>query len=98
MDLFDFVNLAADMGLDAVELTSYYFPPDVDDDYLHRLKQHAFVLGLDVSGTSVGNNFCVAAGPRARQAAGARADLGRPRRRARRAGHPDLRRQRAQGR
>ena len=63
MDLFDFVDLAADMALDAVELTSYYFPPDVDADYLHRLKQHAFTLGLDVSGTSVGNNFCVAPGP-----------------------------------
>lgn len=63
MDLFDFVNLAADMGLDGVELTSYYFPPDVSTDYLHRLKQHAFTLGLDVSGTSVGNNFCVPDGP-----------------------------------
>jgi sugar phosphate isomerase/epimerase len=63
MDLFDFVNLAADMALDAVELTSYYFPADVDSEYLHRLKQHAFVLGLDVSGTSVGNDFCVAPGP-----------------------------------
>src|SRR4051794_34951680 len=63
MDLFDFVNLAADMALDAVELTSYYFPPDVDSEYLHRLKQHAFVLGLDVSGTSVGNDFCVTPGP-----------------------------------
>jgi sugar phosphate isomerase/epimerase len=63
MDLFDFVNLAADMGLDGVELTSYYFPADVNTDYLHRLKQHAFTLGLDVSGTSVGNNFCVPAGP-----------------------------------
>lgn len=63
MDLFGFVDLAADMGLDAVELTSYYFPPDVKPDYLHKLKQHAFDLGLDVSGTSVGNNFCVPPGP-----------------------------------
>jgi sugar phosphate isomerase/epimerase len=63
MDLFDFVDLAADMALDGVELTSYYFPPDVDVPYLHRLKQHAFVLGLDVSGTSVGNNFCLPPGP-----------------------------------
>jgi sugar phosphate isomerase/epimerase len=63
MDLFDFVNLAADMALDAVEPTSYYFPPDVNNDYLHRLKQHAFNLGLDISGTSVGNNFCVPEGP-----------------------------------
>ncbi|MFO0950815.1 MAG: sugar phosphate isomerase/epimerase family protein [Isosphaeraceae bacterium] len=63
IDLFDFVNLAADMALDGVELTSYYFPENVDNDYLHRLKQHAFNLGLDVSGTSVGNNFCLPDGP-----------------------------------
>lgn len=63
MDLFGFVDLAADMGLDGVELTSYYFPPDVTVSYLHRLKQHAFRLGLDVSGTSVGNNFCLPDGP-----------------------------------
>ncbi len=63
MDLFGFVDLCADMALDGVELTSYYFPPDVQPEYLHRLKQHAFGLGLDVSGTSVGNNFCVAPGP-----------------------------------
>jgi sugar phosphate isomerase/epimerase len=60
MDLFDFVNLAADMAVDAVELTSYYFPPDVTTEYNHRLNQHAFTLRLDVSGTSDGNNFCVA--------------------------------------
>src|SRR5690349_19074826 len=50
MDLFGFCDLAADMGLDGVELTSYYFPPNVDKAYLHRLKQYAFNLGLDVSG------------------------------------------------
>lgn len=63
MDLFDFVNLAADMGLDAVEPTSYYFPPDADAAFMHRLRMHAFRLGLDVSGTAIGNNFCVPAGP-----------------------------------
>ena len=63
MNLFDFVELAADLGLDGVELTSYYFPADVTTDDLHRLKQHAFKLGLDISGTSVGNNFCLPDGP-----------------------------------
>ncbi len=63
MDLFEFCNISADMGLDAVELTSYYFPENVKPDYLHKLKQHAFNLGLDISGTSVGNDFCVPAGP-----------------------------------
>jgi sugar phosphate isomerase/epimerase len=63
MDLFDFVNLAADLSLDAVEPTSYYFPENVSADYLHRLKQHAFLLGLDISGTAVMNDFCLASGP-----------------------------------
>jgi len=63
MDLFSFVDLCADLALDATELTSYYFPADVTPDYLHRLKQRAFTLGLDISGTSVGNNFCIAPGP-----------------------------------
>src|SRR3954463_205943 len=62
MDLFDFVDHAADLGVDAVELTSYYFPDDVDNDYLHRLRQHAFLQGLDVSGTSVMNDFCLSPG------------------------------------
>jgi sugar phosphate isomerase/epimerase len=63
MDLFGFIDLAADMALDGVELTSYYFPENITTDYLHRLKQHAFVLGLDVSGTSVMNDFCLPPGP-----------------------------------
>ncbi len=65
MDLFDFVNLAADLAVDAIELTSYYFPADVDNDYLHRLRQHAFLQGLDVSGTSVMNDFCLPPGKEA---------------------------------
>ena len=65
MDLFRFVELAADLAVDAVELTSYYFPDNVTTDYLHRLKRHAFVLGLDVSGTSVMNDFCLPPGAEA---------------------------------
>lgn len=63
MDLFGFIDFAADQGIDAVELTSYYFPPDVTREYLHRIKQRAFMLGLDVSGTSVRNDFCLPPGP-----------------------------------
>src|SRR5438067_9023523 len=63
MDLFDFLNLAADLAVDAVEPTSYYFPQDVTTDYLNRLKQRAFLLGLDISGTAVMNDFCVPPGP-----------------------------------
>jgi sugar phosphate isomerase/epimerase len=65
MDLFGFVDLAADLGLDAVELTSYYFPDDVSSEYLTRLKAHAFRQGLDISGTAVMNDFCLPPGPEA---------------------------------
>jgi sugar phosphate isomerase/epimerase len=65
MDLFGFVDLAADLALDAVELTSYYFPEKVSADYLNRLKMHAFRQGLDVSGTAVMNDFCLPPGPEA---------------------------------
>ena len=57
--MFGFVDLAADLGVDAVEPTSYWFPPNVDADYLHRLRQHAFRLGLDISGTAIRNDFCL---------------------------------------
>jgi sugar phosphate isomerase/epimerase len=63
MDLFDFVSLAADLGLDAIEPTAYYFPEDVSAEYLHRLRQRAFLLGLDISGTAIMSDFCVPAGP-----------------------------------
>jgi sugar phosphate isomerase/epimerase len=36
---------------------------DAATDYLNSLKNHAFRLGLDVSGTAIGNDFCVPEGP-----------------------------------
>ncbi|HIE50264.1 MAG TPA: sugar phosphate isomerase/epimerase [Armatimonadetes bacterium] len=62
MTLEDFVVKCAQMGLEGVELTSYYFPRPVTTEYLHRLKRHVFLLGLEVSATSVGNNFCLPPG------------------------------------
>jgi sugar phosphate isomerase/epimerase len=59
MTLDDFIDRAADMDLDAVELTAYYFP-NTTPDYLAHLKGRCTRLGLDVSGTAVGNNFCIA--------------------------------------
>jgi sugar phosphate isomerase/epimerase len=59
MTLDDFIDLAAGMDLDAVELTAYYYP-QTTPDYLAHLKGRCTRLGLDVSGTAVGNNFCVA--------------------------------------
>lgn len=59
MSLSEFLKKGVQMGLDGVELTSYYFP-STDDEYLYSIKRQAYLLGLDISGTAVGNNFCVA--------------------------------------
>lgn len=56
MTLFDFIDLAAGLPLDAVELTSYYFA-DTSDAYLDKLKGHAAAKKLAVSGVPVGNDF-----------------------------------------
>jgi sugar phosphate isomerase/epimerase len=58
MTLFEFIDLAAGLPLDAVELTSYYFA-ETTDAYLDRLKAHAAAKGRAISGVPVGNNFCV---------------------------------------
>ena len=97
MDLFDFLNLAADLAVDAVEPTSYYFPQDVTTDYLNRLKQRAFLLGLDISGTAVMNDFCVPPGPESGQGDSARSGLDRSRRRAGRPNGPHPERELAPG-
>ncbi len=57
LTLKDFIDDCAKMGLEGTELTSYYFPKEVTADYLHGLRQHAFRLGLDISGTAIGNEF-----------------------------------------
>jgi sugar phosphate isomerase/epimerase len=58
MTLETFIDLGASLPLDAVELTGYYFP-ETAPRYLARLKGRATRLGLDISGSAVGNNFCV---------------------------------------
>ena len=58
LTLDDFIADCARFGLEGTEPTSYYFPKDLTPDYLRRLKHLAFRLGLDISGTAVGNDFC----------------------------------------
>jgi len=57
IDMFRFIDYCADHDCNAAELTSYYFPPDVDADYMLKIRRHAFLRGVTVSGSSVGNNF-----------------------------------------
>jgi sugar phosphate isomerase/epimerase len=56
MTMSEFIDLGAEMGLDAVEPTSYYIYDDSTYN-LHQLKGQAFRLGLEISGTAMNNNF-----------------------------------------
>jgi len=56
MGLEQFLDTALELGLDGVELTSYYFPEQTPA-YLHHIRRESFIRGLEVSGTAVGGNF-----------------------------------------
>lgn len=58
MDLFEFVAYCREQGLSGAELTSYYFPDDVDEDYLLKLKRHCHLLGVTITGGAIRNDFC----------------------------------------
>jgi sugar phosphate isomerase/epimerase len=62
MGMAEFVDYCAELDLDGTELTSYYFPESVSNDFLINLKQQCFRLGLDISGTAIGNDFCLPEG------------------------------------
>ncbi|MEO2035337.1 MAG: sugar phosphate isomerase/epimerase family protein [Planctomycetaceae bacterium] len=59
MTLEKFIDFSAARSLGAVELTSYYFPKIVTNEYLMTLKQRTHRLGLSISGTAIGNDFCL---------------------------------------
>jgi sugar phosphate isomerase/epimerase len=57
-DLFKFVDYCHQQGLSGAELTSYYFPSDVNDGYIVELKEHCRRRGVSVSGGAIANDFC----------------------------------------
>src|SRR5262245_35652573 len=59
MSYFEFADFAASLGLNAIEVTSYYIP-DTAPRWLRMFKNHCTKMGLDISGTAVGNDFCMA--------------------------------------
>ena len=64
LTLHDFISDCAKMQLEGTELTSYYFPTPLTRRVSARIcERQCFRLGLDVSGTAVGNDFCHPAGP-----------------------------------
>ncbi|MEJ6579912.1 MAG: sugar phosphate isomerase/epimerase family protein [Akkermansiaceae bacterium] len=66
-DLFSFIDYCADHGCAGAELTSYFFPPKFGPDYLLKLKRHAYLRGVAISGTAVGNVFTHPEGPARRK-------------------------------
>ena len=60
--MFRFVDFCADNGCAGAELTSYYFPKPVTDEYLAKVHRHAHLRGVAVSGSAIGNDFCHPAG------------------------------------
>lgn len=60
MDLDGLLEYCAEKDFDAVDITAYYFPgyPEVpSDEYLYHIKQKAFLLGVEISGTGIRNDF-----------------------------------------
>jgi sugar phosphate isomerase/epimerase len=60
LNLHEVLDFCAAHNFDAIDPTGYYFPgyPAVpSDEYINEFKRKAFLLGLDISGTGVKNNF-----------------------------------------
>ena len=61
-DMFKFIDYCAANDCEGAELTSYFFDSE-SDEYMIKLKRHAFLRGVAVSGTAIGNNFSMHKGP-----------------------------------
>ena len=61
IDMLQFIDYCAEQNC-AAETTSYYFPAKVTDEFLLKLKRHAFLRGVQISGTAVGNTFTLKPG------------------------------------
>lgn len=59
IDCFGFIDYCVSLQCDAAEITSYFLPPQVSDSYLRELRQYAFLQGVTISGTAIGNDFTV---------------------------------------
>ena len=62
-DMFQFIDTCAAHGCAGAELTSYFFSEE-SDAYLLKVRRHAFLRGVAISGTAIGNNFSHPVGPK----------------------------------
>jgi sugar phosphate isomerase/epimerase len=57
MTMVDFLDYCVKENFSAAELTGYFFPPDTDHSDFREIKRQAFLRGIAVSGTAIGNDF-----------------------------------------
>ncbi len=57
-----FIDYCADRGIAGAELTGYFFPPQFSLDDYRKIRRHAFLRGVAISGTAIGNDFTLADG------------------------------------
>ena len=57
MDMLKFIDFCADNGCTGAELTAYFFPINVTDEYLLKVRHHAYMRGIAISGTAIGNTW-----------------------------------------
>ncbi len=62
IDMKQFIDYCGEHGCEGAELTSYFFPKELTPEYLREVRRHAFLRGIGISGTSVGNNFALPPG------------------------------------
>lgn len=61
LDVFTFIDYCAAHRVDA-EPTTYYFTEDTND-YLMKIRRHAFLRGVSLTGAPISNNFSLPKGP-----------------------------------
>ncbi len=63
LTLMEFLDHAARLPLDGVELTEYYFPKPVTSEYVVELKRKCYLLGLGITGSPMATNLTHPVGP-----------------------------------
>ncbi|MDP6206876.1 MAG: hypothetical protein QGG01_01125, partial [Roseibacillus sp.] len=62
MEMTGFLDYCAELGLKAAEITGYFFPEPLGHAEIHAVRRRAHLLGLDLSGGAMGNNFACSPG------------------------------------
>jgi len=62
LEMTAFLDYCASLGVSGAELTAYFFPDPIDFAYCRKIKRQAHLLGIDLTGGAIGNNFTFAPG------------------------------------